>query len=103
MKRQKNNILLLMDNCPSRKITYNPSNIEPVFLNKNSTSRTQTLVGDFFCFKAKFYEYQMKKIVISLDENISAGGFYKWSNINDAIIYTKWAYDDVASTVIKSC
>ncbi|KAF7696505.1 Tigger transposable element-derived protein 6 [Cucumispora dikerogammari] len=101
-KRQKKNILLLMDNCPSHKITYSPSNIEPVFLTKNSTSETRALdSGIIRSFKAKFYEYQMKKIVISLDENISAGELYKSSNIKDAIIYTKRAWDDVTSTTIK--
>ncbi|KAF7703934.1 Tigger transposable element-derived protein 6 [Cucumispora dikerogammari] len=92
MKRQKKNILLLMDNCPSHKITYCPGNIELVFLPKNSTSKTRPLdSGIIRSFKARFYEYQMKKIVMSLDKNISAGELYKSNNIKDAIIYTKWA------------
>ncbi|KAF7685584.1 Tigger transposable element-derived protein 6 [Cucumispora dikerogammari] len=39
MKRQEKNILLLMNNCSSHKITYWPSNIELVFLPKNSRQR----------------------------------------------------------------
>ncbi|KAF7699484.1 Tigger transposable element-derived protein 6 [Cucumispora dikerogammari] len=104
MKRQEKNILLLMDKCSSNKITYCPSNIEFVFLPKNSTSKTQPLYsGIIRSFKAKFYEYQMKKIVMSLDKNISAGESYKSINIKDAIIYTKCAWDDVTSTTIKNC
>ncbi|KAF7685302.1 Tigger transposable element-derived protein 6 [Cucumispora dikerogammari] len=102
-KRQKKNILLLMNNCFFHKITYSPSNIELVFLPKNSTSKTQPLdSGIIRSFKAKFYEYQMKKVVMSLDENISAGELYKSGNIKDAIIYTKWAWDDGTSTPIKN-
>ncbi|KAF7687121.1 Tigger transposable element-derived protein 6 [Cucumispora dikerogammari] len=93
-----------MGNCHSHKITYCPSIIELVFLPKNSTSKTQPLDSRIFrSFKAKFYEYQLKKIVISLDKNISAGELYKSINIKDAIIYTKWAWDDVTSTTIKNC
>ncbi|KAF7685585.1 hypothetical protein CDIK_3668 [Cucumispora dikerogammari] len=45
----------------------------------------------------------MKKIVMSLDKNIGAGELYKSIDIKDAIIYTKWAWDDVTSTTIKNC
>ncbi|KAF7670509.1 Tigger transposable element-derived protein 6 [Cucumispora dikerogammari] len=104
MKRQKKNILLLMDNCFSHKITYCSSNIELVFLPKNSTSKTQPLDSRIVrSFKAKFYEYQMKKIVMCLDKNISVGELYKSINIKDAIIYIKLAWDDVTSTTIKNC
>ncbi|KAF7691542.1 Tigger transposable element-derived protein 6 [Cucumispora dikerogammari] len=96
MKRQKKNILLLMDNCPSHKITSCPSDKELVFLPKNPTSKKQPLDSRIIrSFRAKFYEYQMKKIVMSLDRNIGAGELYKSINIKDAIIYTKWAWDDV--------
>ncbi|KAF7685687.1 Tigger transposable element-derived protein 6 [Cucumispora dikerogammari] len=85
-KRQKKSILLLMNNCSTHKITYSPSNIELVFLPKNSTSKTQPLGREKNrSFKAKFYGYQMKKIVMSLDENISVGELYKSINIKDAI------------------
>ncbi|KAF7697627.1 Tigger transposable element-derived protein 6 [Cucumispora dikerogammari] len=91
-KRQKKNILLLIDHRPSHKMTYSPSNIELVFLLKKSTSKTRPLdSGIIRSFKAKFYEYQMKKIFMRLDENVSAGELYKSINIKDEIIYTKWA------------
>ncbi|KAF7688384.1 hypothetical protein CDIK_2929 [Cucumispora dikerogammari] len=45
----------------------------------------------------------MKRIVMSLDKNISAGELYKSINIKDVIIYTKQAWDDVTSTIIKNC
>ncbi|KAF7685952.1 Tigger transposable element-derived protein 6 [Cucumispora dikerogammari] len=93
-----------MDNCFSHKITYCFSNIELVFLPKSSTSKTQSLNNEIIrSFKSKFYEYQMKKVVISLDENISAKELYKSGNIKDAIIYIKWAFDDVTSTTIRNC
>ncbi|KAF7701469.1 Tigger transposable element-derived protein 6 [Cucumispora dikerogammari] len=103
-KDKKKNILLLMDNCLSHKITYSSSNIKLVFLPKDSTSKTRPLdSGIIRSFKAKFYEYQIKKTVMSLDENTSARELYKSININDAIIYTRCVCDDVTSMTIKNC
>lgn len=104
MKAEKRKILMLFDNCPSHKITYNADNIEIVYLPKNSTAITQPLdSGIIRSFKSKFYHYILSKIVSKISETRSAYELYKELTIKDAILYTNWAWKDVTAEVIKRC
>lgn len=102
--KQKRKILLLMDNCPSHKITYESKSIEIIYLPKNSTAKTQPLdSGIIKSFKSKFYNYQLSNIVSRISPNVHVEELYKQLNIRDAVIYTKWAWNDVTRDTIRNC
>ncbi|KAG0430420.1 Tigger transposable element-derived protein 6, partial [Dictyocoela muelleri] len=103
--RSKNRkILLVLDNCPGHKITCETSHIELLFLPKNSTSKLQPLdAGIIRSFKAKFYSYQLSFIVGKITKDVSVEKLFKEFLVKDAIIYAKYAWDDVSSDTIKHC
>jgi hypothetical protein len=104
MKKEKRKILLIFDNCPSHKITYEAKNIECVFLPKNSTFISQPLdMGIIRSFKTKFYHYQMSNIVSRITKETHAAQIYKKLDLKDAILFTRWAWDDVIASTIVNC
>ncbi|KAG0441429.1 Tigger transposable element-derived protein 6 [Dictyocoela muelleri] len=102
LKTKKRKILLILDNCPGHKITCSTSNIELLFLPKNSTSKLQPLdAGIIRSFKVKFYSYQLKSIVGKITNDVNIEKLFKELTIRDAIIYSKYAWDDVPEETIR--
>jgi hypothetical protein len=102
--KEKRKILLLFDNCPSHKITYESKNIEIINLPKNSTAITQPLDGGIIkSFKSKFYKLIMSSIISKIDEKTNVFDLYKELTIKDAIYYTSWGWNEVSTSVISNC
>ncbi|KAG0434594.1 Tigger transposable element-derived protein 6 [Dictyocoela muelleri] len=70
-KNEKRKVLLVLDNCPGHKITIETSNIEILFLPKNTTSKLQPLdAGIIRSFKAKFFSYRISSIVEKISKEL---------------------------------
>ncbi|KAG0434733.1 Tigger transposable element-derived protein 6 [Dictyocoela muelleri] len=101
-KKESRKILLLLDNCSSHKVSCDLTNIELLFLPKNSTSRLQPLdAGIIRSFKSKFYHHQLTFIVSDIGVHIE--DLYKKINIKDAITYCKYAWDEVTKEKNLNC
>ncbi|KAG0437264.1 Tigger transposable element-derived protein 6 [Dictyocoela muelleri] len=104
LRRNNRKILLLLDNCPAHKISCQLTNIELLFLPKNSTSRLQPLdAGIIRSFKAKFFNLQLSAIVSKVSAEVNILGLYKEVSLKDAVIYTKYAWNDVSTNTIINC
>ncbi|KAG0441503.1 Tigger transposable element-derived protein 6 [Dictyocoela muelleri] len=104
MERQKRKILLILDNCPSHKVSKTLKNIELVYLPKNATSIFQPLDCKIIrSFKSKYYKNQLSDVLIKLDEYPSVEEIYKKITLKDAIIFIYWAWKDIKSTCISKC
>ena len=98
IRREKRQILLMMDNAPSHIIPP-LTNITVHFLPPTTTSHLQPLdAGIINSFKAHYRRQQLRHIVDSIDST----GTYTIA-ISDAIRYTKKAWDQVTITTIANC
>ena len=87
MKRQKRNVLLLLDNAPSHMITSGLTNVKVHFLPPNTTSHLQPLdAGIIQCFKANYRRFHLQHIIDLIDSDKSAA-----LALSDAIRYFKRA------------
>ncbi|KAG0438971.1 Tigger transposable element-derived protein 6 [Dictyocoela muelleri] len=103
-KQKKQKILLVLDNCPSHKVTCELTNIETLFLPKNSTSRLQPLdAGIIRSFKAKFFNHQLTSIVQKVSPTVHIETLYKNLTLKDAVIFCKYAWDEVSCETIRNC
>ncbi|KAG0438489.1 Tigger transposable element-derived protein 6 [Dictyocoela muelleri] len=101
-KLKNKKILLISDNCPSHRVKIEITNVEMIFLPKNSTSRLQPLdAGIISSFKAKFYEYQLSSIVEKITNEVHIEKLYKSITLKDALIFAKYAWVDVSKETIK--
>ncbi|KAG0441489.1 Tigger transposable element-derived protein 6 [Dictyocoela muelleri] len=104
LKNKNREILLILDYCYSHKITSELSNIELLFLPKNSTSKLQPLdAGIIKSLKAKYFGYQLSKIVNEISPGVIVKNLFKEITIKDEIIYSKYAWDYVSKDTIINC
>lgn len=101
LKRNKRKILLLLDNAPSHPCVE-LSNIELMFLPKNTTSIIQPLdMGIIKALKAHYFNALVDSIgydMLSQDSDCIHS-----PNIKDAILLISIAWDNVSKETIKHC
>ena len=103
-KKEERKVLMLMDNCPAHKLTYNPKNIEIVYLPKNSTSVTQPLdAGIIKSFKSRFHHMILSKIVSEIDSDSNVEALFKKLTMKDAVLYASQAWNEITNDVIINC
>jgi hypothetical protein len=98
MKRNKRNVLLLVDNAPCHKTT-SLSNIRLEFLPPNYSGCLQPLnSGIIKTFKAHYRRHQVRKIVESRNSYPSS-----LLSLKDAFYLIKLAWDEVSSETVINC
>ena len=104
MRLKNRKILLLLDNCPAHKTTFEPQNIELMFLPKNSTSITQPLdSGIIKNFKTKYFHLLISNVLSKMSAEIRAEFIFGKINLKDAFIYTVMAWNNVSCETISNC
>ncbi|KAG0426883.1 Tigger transposable element-derived protein 1, partial [Dictyocoela muelleri] len=100
----KQKIIIFLDNYLSHKVTCELTNIETLFLLKNSTSRLQpTEAGIIRSFKIKFFNHQLTSIVQKVSPTVHIKTLYKNLTLKDAVIFCKYAWDEVSCETIRNC
>ncbi len=106
LKLQKNQqkALLIIDNCPAHKITINLTNIEIIFLPSNSTACTQPLdQGIIKAFKSRFSKKKLCYVIEQVENGINVFTAFKTLTVKDALIFTKYAWDEISESTICNC
>lgn len=106
LKREKRNILLLMDNAPCHppSIADTFSNITIKFLLKNATSKTQPLdAGIITNWKIKYKMKLLRYVCSKVDSRKSASEIVKSINMSMAIEWGKQAWNEVLPDMIVKC
>lgn len=103
LRRSKNKILLLVDNCPAHPVVPNLSNIKLCFLPANTTSMLQPLdQGVIKSLKVHFRKFQIVKMLQQSEE--SSENEFKWKiTILDAVTMISKAWDRVTPKTIANC
>ena len=107
LKREKRNILLLLDNVsshdPALKSKF--SNIKVVFLPKNTTSKLQPLdAGIIKNFKVHYRRLLLQHTLSKVDAtHLSASEIAKSIDILTAIRWVKQAWEKVSAQTIANC
>ena len=103
-KKQNKKILLLMDNCPTHKITISLSNIEILMLPPNSTGHLQPMyLGIIHSFKAKFNQNKLSYIINEISEEKSVISLYKSLTLKGVILFIDEAWREVTPETITNC
>lgn len=99
MMKQKRQILLLVDNCPTHPKVPNLKCIELVFLPPNVTAVLQPMdQGVILCLKSYYRQQLLLKLMTSLDSGV---GFK--ITVLDAIMMLVNAWGRVSSKTISHC
>lgn len=102
--RLNRKIILLCDNCPAHKMTFEPKHIEIVFLPRNSTSITQPLdKGIIRSFKSKYFHWLISNVVSQLKPEMFACNIFKSFTIRDCVVFCSWAWEEVSKKTIANC
>ena len=103
MKIQKRKILLLIDNCPAHP-PVTASNVKPVFLPPNTTSRLQPCdAGIIRAFKSHYRKRLLRHVLFHMDECNQASDLAKQVNFLDSILWVNTAWASVTSETIQKC
>ncbi|KAF7685383.1 Tigger transposable element-derived protein 6, partial [Cucumispora dikerogammari] len=104
LKKNNKKILLLLDNCPAHKCRDQLSQIELMFLPKNSTGELQPLDnGIIRTFKANFEKYKLNFILEKVENEFGVYESYKKPNLVDVITFSDLAWSDVSEKTILNC
>ena len=106
LKRRNRQILLFMDNAPCHPESLKGkfSNINVVFLPKNTTSKTQPLDAGIIASWKVLYRKRMLRYVCSKVDGVkNAAEIVKSINVLMAIEWGREAWNDVATDTIKKC
>jgi hypothetical protein len=99
MKRQKRNVLLVIDNCPAHPSFENLLAIRVIFLPPNSTSHTQPMdAGVIRCLKAHYRRQLLIKMIHAMDSKTQFT-----PNLYDAIQLLSIAWHAVTPETINNC
>ena len=99
-------VVLILDNatCHPKSIIDSFSQINIIFLPKNTTSRLQPYVAEIIQnFKVKYIKRLVKYILARINEYSSATQIIKDVNILMAIRWAQEAWKEVTETTIKNC
>lgn len=103
IKKEKRKIILLIDNAPGHKVIPT-ENIKLIFLPPNSTGILQPLdSGIIRSFKAHYRKYLLEKVMDMHENEVPVKQLFKKITIKEAIIFSKFAWDDVTTTTIQHC
>ena len=98
---------MLIDNATAHDPTLKGtlSNIEIIFLPKNSTSKLQQLdAGVIKNFKVKYRQHLLTHVLALIDStDMSASSIAKAVTVLDAIRWTRAAWEDVTASTIARC
>ncbi|KAG0442155.1 Tigger transposable element-derived protein 6 [Dictyocoela muelleri] len=104
LRSEHRNILILIDNCPSHKITSSLSNIEILFLPKNSTGILQPMdIGIIKCFKTYFNQYKLNSIIEKVENGSDVYESYKEINLRDVALFAEISWKRVSENTIFNC
>ena len=102
--KKNEKILLLIDNCTSHNINKTFSNIELMYLPKNSTGILQPMDrGIIQNFKVKFNKYKLSYITDKIENGMHTTEAFKKLNIKDAIVFADLAWNEVKQETMKNC
>jgi len=97
-------VLLIIDNCSSHRIDINLKCIEILFLPPNLTSMLQPLdQGIIKCFKNFFTSKKLCDIIERIESGEDAFDSYNRLTVKDAIIYIKFAWEEITKETIVNC
>ena len=102
----KRNILLFMDNAPCHPENFavSYSNIQEVFLPKNTTSRLQPLdPGIIRNFKVKYQKRLLKFVISRIDDNGKASEIIQELDVLKAIPWIKAAWEEFSDQTVSKC
>ena len=106
MEVAKRKIILFMDNAPCHpeSLSERYSNIEFVFLPKNTTSRLQPLDGGIIRnFKLKYRRKLLKFVISRINDIVKARDIIQEVDVLKAVSWIKFAWDEVPEETIVNC
>ena len=106
MEVAKRKIILFMDNAPCHpeSLSERYSNIEFVFLPKNTTSRLQPLDGGIIRnFKLKYRRKLLKFVISRINDNVKARDIIQEVDVLNAVSWIKFAWGEVPEETIVNC
>ena len=98
MAHANRKIALIVDNATCHSINKTLSNIDIIFLSKNTTSLIQPCDQEIIkSFKDKFLKFMMTSIINYTNNADDVKKIFKKTTIFDAICIAKLSWDDVSS------
>ena len=99
IKKQKRNIVLIVDNCPAHPQLHGVQNVKLAFLPPNTTARTQSMdAGVIKCLKGKYRAELAKKHLAAFEL-----GTQVKINVLSAIKMLRKSWLAVTDNTIKNC
>ena len=100
MRNKNRNVVLLLDNAPSHKVSVELTNVKVVMLPLNTTSHIQPMdAGIINNFKVHYKRNLVKHYVRQIDEK----GSFECADLKQAIYFVKDAWNTVTSDTITNC
>ncbi|XP_029657980.1 tigger transposable element-derived protein 6-like [Octopus sinensis] len=104
LKQKQKKILLVVDHCPSHRITIELSMIEVLYLPKNTTTVLQPMdQGIIRSFKSHFNKFKFKHIIEQINYGDATIECYKKLTLKDAVLFSYLAWKDVSVDTISKC
>ncbi|KAF7685242.1 Tigger transposable element-derived protein 6 [Cucumispora dikerogammari] len=104
MSQENRKIALIMDNATCHLINTKMSNIDVIFLPKNTTSLIQSCNQKIIkSFKDRFLMFITKYIIYDMNTSDNIDKIVKNITIFDAICITKMSWDNVSKDTIINC
>ncbi|XP_068712181.1 tigger transposable element-derived protein 6-like [Montipora foliosa] len=106
LQLRQRKIMLFMDNAPCHPADLQDklSNINIVFLSKNTTSKTQPLdSGIIASWKCRYKKGLLRHVCSKVDGSNSASNIVKFFNLLMSIEWGRQAWDDVSRETIVKC
>ncbi|KAF7697518.1 Tigger transposable element-derived protein 1 [Cucumispora dikerogammari] len=104
MSKEKRNVALIMDNATCHSVNATFSNIDIIFLPKNTTSLIQPCdQGIIKSFKDKYVRFMTEYMIYNEISAENIDKIIKNTSIFDAICIAKLAWEDVSIATIVNC
>ena len=104
MSKEKRNVALIMDNATCHLVNATFSNIDIIFLPKNTTSLIQPCdQGIIKSFKDKYVRFMTEYMIYNEISAENIDKIIKNTSIFDAICIAKLAWEDVSIATIVNC